>query len=452
MPDVLHLKPEEIDTNEKRGKYTVNVVGCGQKGVNIGIAFTEAGFKVLCTDADQSVVKRLSRAKTPLPDREMEAKLRNFTRVGMLSFSSDAKSGVAQSDIIVLTIGAKIDEKKNADYTEIETSCKQVGAALRRGQLVIYAGLATFGLMEGVVKETMENTSGLKLGEDFGLAYNPVFVFDGDRSKEPLSNKELLLASNDKNSLSSAAIVLATLTSKSVKQIPDFKTAELATLFAVARRDANVALSNELAMLCENAGKDYFETLEIADTGFLAMDYAPRVAEESWSDELYLLLESAENLSSKLRLTALAKQINESMARHAVSLVQDTLRSCGKTLRRARVAVLGKAKSRASGGDFVRMLEAKGAKISLYDPFLPLNDVSDVKPTPKRSLIEAVENSDCIVILTADAQFKHLNLKNLHAIVKAPAAIVDLARVIKPEEAAKEGFIYSGLGRGVEKK
>lgn len=452
MPDALHLKPEEIDTVEKRGKYTVSVIGCGQKGINFGLALAEAGFKVMYADADQSVVGQLSRGRMPLSDREIESKLKRFTRTGMLSFTSDTKSAVAQSDIIILTIAAKIDEKKNADYSEIENSCKQFGAALQRGRLAIYGGVASLGLMEGIVKETLENTSGLKAGEDFGLAYNPAVIFDGDSTAEGFSNKELLVAANDKNSLNSATIVLTTLTRKGVRQIPDLKTAELAALFALARRDVNVALSNEFAMLSETAGKDYFETIKIADVGFLKMDYAPTVTEETWKEELYLLLESAENLNAKLRLTTLARQINESMARYAVSLVQDALRSCGKTLRRSRVTLLGTTVPKSSGGDFVRMLEAKGAKISLYDPLLSRNDVSDVKPAPKRNLSEAVEGSDCIVILTADSQFKRLNLKNLRAVVRAPAAIIDLARVIEPEGAEKEGFIYRGLGKGSEKK
>jgi UDPglucose 6-dehydrogenase len=73
-------------------------------------------------------------------------------------------------------------------------------------------------------------------------------------------------------------------------------------------------------------------------------------------------------------------------------------------------------------------------------------------PATKRNLSEAVEGSDCIVILTADSQFKHLNLKNLRAVVKAPAAIVDLVGIVKSEDVEKEGFIYRGLGRGSEKK
>src|SRR4030067_829677 len=164
MPDALKLNPEEIDTVEKRVKYTVSVIGCGQKGTNYSLAFAEEGFKVVCTDADQSVVGRLSRGRMPFPDREIESKMKRFTRTGILSATSDTKNAVAQSDIIILTAAAKIDAKKNADCSEIVTSCKQVGAALQRGRLVIYRGVASLGLMEGIEKETLENTFGLKTG------------------------------------------------------------------------------------------------------------------------------------------------------------------------------------------------------------------------------------------------------------------------------------------------
>src|SRR3972149_4445653 len=174
MPPVLHLKPEEIDTTEKRGKYTVRVVGCGQKGVLYATAFAEAGFKVICTDADQSLVKRLAKGKTPFSEREMESKLKNFIRTGQLSATSELKSTVSQSDIIIMTLSTKIDDMKSPDYSEVESSCKQVGAALRRGALVIYGGIASFGFTEGGIKETLENTSGLRVGEDFGLVYTPI--------------------------------------------------------------------------------------------------------------------------------------------------------------------------------------------------------------------------------------------------------------------------------------
>jgi UDP-N-acetyl-D-mannosaminuronic acid dehydrogenase len=451
MPTALHLNPEEINTTEKRGKYTVSVIGCGQRGILYAVAFAEAGFKVTCTDADQSLVRRLAKGKTPFSEREVESKLKSFMRTGQLNATNELKNAVSQSDITIMTTTAKIDDKKNPDYSEAESSCKQVGAALHRGALVVYGGIAGLGFTEGVIKETLENTSGLRVGEDFGLAYNPLQIPDGQPT-ESISNQELRVAANDKTSLDAASTVLGTVTKKGIKQILGVKTAELAALFAVVRRDANVALANELAILCENASLDCFEMFKLLVSDARETSFAPTIAEEDSRNEAYLLLENAENLNTKLRLSALARQINENMVRHAVNLAQDTLRSCGKTLRRARVAVLGTTGPRTTADTFVKMLETKGAKVSIYDPLLAKNEPSDMASVLKRSLNEAAEGTDCIVILTEHDQFKRLNLKKLRAVMKMPAAIVDLTGAIEPQKVEKEGFIYRGLGRGAVKK
>jgi UDP-N-acetyl-D-mannosaminuronic acid dehydrogenase len=449
MPSVLHLKPEEIDTVEKRGKYTVNVVGCGQRGILYAIAFADAGFKVICTDADQSLVKHVAKGKTPFSDGEIEAKLKNFIRTGQLNTTNDLKSAVFQSDVVVMTIAAKIDNKKSSDYSEMESSCKQVGAALRRGTLFIYGCVAGFGFTEGVVKEVLENTSGLRVGEDFGLVYNPTQISEW-QPIDPIASQELKVAAIDKTSLEAASILLAVVTKKGVRKIQNIKTAELAALFMSVKKDANRALANEFAVFCESAGLDYFEVLELLETQ--GTGFSPTIEEEENRNEAYLLLESAENLNTKLRLPRLARQINEDMVRHAINLIQDTLRRCGKTLRRARVAVLGTAQPGTATDVFVKLLVAKGAKTSLYDPTIPKNEPLDPSRTRKRSLDEAVEGSDCIVILAAMEQFKRLNFNRLKAMMRMPAAIVDLIGIIEPQKVEKEGFLYRGLGRGVGKK
>ena len=450
MPAVLHLKPEEIDTNEKRGKYTVSVIGCEEKGVLYATAFAEAGFKVTCTDADQTLVKRLAKGKSPFSDREIETKLKRFLRRGQLNVTSELKNAVSQSDIIVMTLTAKIDGKKHPDYSEVESTCKQVGTALSRGALFIYGGIAGLGFTEGTIKETLENTSGLRAGEDFGLVYNPIQFFD----RQPLAsiaNQELKVAAVDRISLDSAANVLGVITRKGVEQILDVKTAEAAFLFTIAKQDANLALANELAVFCENAGIDYFETLKLVDTH--EASFSPTVeAEEDNRNEAYLLLESAENLNAKLRLPALARKINEDIVRHAINLTKDALRSCGKTLRRARVAVLGAAKPKTAATVFVKMLEKRGAKASLYDPLLSKDELANMARVLKRSMKETVEGADCIVILTEQDQVKRLNLKKLQAVMKMPAAIVDLTGIIEPKKVERKGFTYRGLGRGIEKK
>ena len=107
MPDTLHLKPQDIDTVEKRVGYKVCIVGCGQPGVHYALAFAEAGFKVTCTDANQSLLKHLTQGRATFSERALEPEFRSYVRAETLKVTSDLKSVVAQSDMIILTATVK---------------------------------------------------------------------------------------------------------------------------------------------------------------------------------------------------------------------------------------------------------------------------------------------------------------------------------------------------------
>ncbi len=450
MVAVLNIKPEDIDTKEKRGKYTVCVIGCEEKGILCALSFVEAGFKVICTDPDLTLIRHLSKRKTMFSDREIETKFKIFLRRGLLSVTNELQNAVSQSKIIVMTLTAKIDDKKQPDYSGVEYTCKQVGKALSRGVLFIYGGIASLGFTEGVIKETLENTSGLRVGEDFGLVYSPI-QFLGWQHFTSIANQELKVAALDENSLDSATILFEIITGKAVKRVSEVKTMEAALLFTIAEKDANLALANELAIFCENAGIDYFETLELINHRGASL--SPTVeADEISKNEAYLLFESAENLNVKLRLPELARKINEDIVKHAINLTKGALRSCGKTLRRARVAIFGTAKTKTVTAVYIKMLERRGAKASLYDPLFSKNDLSEFARVLKRSMKETVEGADCIVLLNEQDQFRRLNLKRLIAVMRMPAAMVDLTGMFEPKKVERKGFIYRGLGRRVEKK
>ena len=104
----------------------------------------------------------MAKGKTPSSQPQVEAKLKNYINSGQISVSNERKKAVSQSDVIVIAIGAKVDEQKKTDYSQIVSAAKQVGAALQQGALVIYGGIAGIGFIEGTVKETLENTSGLR--------------------------------------------------------------------------------------------------------------------------------------------------------------------------------------------------------------------------------------------------------------------------------------------------
>ena len=283
------------------------------------------------------------------------------------------------------------------------------------------------------------------------MAYSPIFNF-ACHDVTQIGEQELTVVANDKYSLNSAALIFETIAKKGVKKLSGIKVAEFAVLFAAAKRDSDVALANEFAILCENAGLDYAETIKLVENDACTTCSAPTISEETNRDESYLLLESAENLNTKLRLPMLTRQVNEDMIRHAIVLTQDALRNGGRTLRRARVALLGAVEPGTAAAAFVELLEAKGAKVRRYDPYGSGVEQPESGSSLKKTLNETVEGTDCVVILSSQEQLKRLNLKKLRALMKSPAALVDLAGVTEPAKVEHEGFTYRGLGRGAWKK
>jgi len=455
---MLQLKPEEIDTTEKRAKYSVSIIGCGKPGVFHAYLFAEAGYKVTCVDTDQTMVNHVARGRIPFLETEAETKLRNHVKTGQVTATSDLKTAVSQSDIILVTTPVQIDDKKKPDYSAIESVCKKVGQSLHRGSLVIITEVTGMGITENLIKELLENTSGLKVGTDLGLAYSPL-SFPNEQTLGTLAKQERIVAAVDKNSLNAASTLLETTIRNRIRRAESLKTAEAAILLDDIQQNVNSALSNEFAFFCEKAGIDHSEVIKLVSSTESNKTSLARLSNEKGQKASHLLLDDAENLNARLRIPPIALQVNEEIVGHTVNLVKEALRSCGKTLRRARVAVLGVSQTpntRDSAkemiNEFVKMLESKGAKVGLYDPYFSGDELPDMQKSFKKNLTEALEGADCILILTGHDQFERMNLKKLKALMKMPAAIVDIGRILEPDKIEKEGFAYRGLGRGVTEK
>jgi len=227
-------------------------------------------------------------------------------------------------------------------------------------------------------------------------------------------------------------------------------------LFELAQQDVDLALANELAIFCEKAGIDYLEVQKLMEHDHRCASPMPTLADTTGRDGAYLLLDDAENLDVKFRIPAIAKDVNDEVVKHAVALTREALRDCGKTLRRARIVLLGlsqspnmKSLAKKTVREFAKMLEAKGARISLYDPYFSTDELVEMQLHGSKNLAESIENMDCIIVSTGHGLFKRLDLRKVKVVVKMPAAIVDLEGIFEPRNVEKEGFIYRGLGRGV---
>jgi len=455
MAVTTKLAREDIDTPQKREKYTICVVGCGRVGLPIACLFAQAGFMVIGVDFDQRIVNLLKKGKSPFTAPQLHAFVEKQLKSNNFTATTDARKAVSASDVIIINVPTPVDKKKRPDYSHVERACKEVGMGLHPGSLIIFQSTVGPGITETLAKETLENASGLKAGVDFDLAYCPVRTLPKGTLEDITTCKRVVGAINQQ-SLQAAYLLLGTITKGEMIKVRDIKTAEAVALFEKTYRNVNVALGNEFAHFCEKAGIDFVEACNVVNHNSHCCLEVPGIVEVHAPEDSLLLLEEAEAVNVKLRMLTLARKINDEMLNHTLRLVRDALRSCQKPLRRAKISVFGVSsrpnmkESRGSSiKKLVNMLKKRGVVVQVYDPFFSQKELTKMGYVAKGTLTKTVEGADCIIIAVGHDRFRRLNLRRIKFFVKKPAAVVDMGHVVDPAKAEKEGFVYRGLGRGV---
>ena len=455
MSTIMGIGEEAIDSFDKRRKYAISAVGCNRMGLPMACLLAEAGYSVTAVDTDRRAVSLIKKGKAPFLEPGLNELLEKNILESRLTATNNIKDATSTSDVIIIGVSTGIDEKKRPDYSQLEKTCKDIGMGLRSGSLVIFESTTAPGGTEKTVKKGLEDTSGLKTGTDFGLAYSPVRATAG-RVLQDFVNYPRVVSAIDEKSLRVACLILRSVVKSELVSVKNIKTAETVKLFENVYRDVNLALSNELGGFCEKADIDFVEVRKAANTQPHCHLLIPGLVGGQIPTDPYMLLEESENIGVKLGMVRRARATNDGMLDHSIRLVGEALRSCEKTFRRAKIAVLGvtyrpnvKETQGSPVGRLVNMLTKKGASVRVYDPFLSYKELVDLGFHTERTLAEVVESSDCILITVGHDQFRNLSLAKLRVLTKKTAAIVDLGETINPSEAKKEGFVYLGLGRGV---
>ena len=454
QPQVLKLQAADWDSMAKRAKYTVCVVGCGRIGLPTACVVAEAGFRVIGVDTNANVVGLLKRGKAPFVETGLSALLRKHVKTGNFTATTDTKKAVSQSDVIMIIVPTVIDEKKKPDYSYVEKSCKDVGMGLNRNSLVIFASTVGPGITETLVKETLENTSGLKVGVDFGLVNSATRAAPGQILQDLISYPRVVGAIDDQ-SFKIANLFFGTFSKSSIVKVHDLRTAEMVKLFENIYRDVSLALSNELSLSCEKLKVDYLEAQAAANTQPHCHLLRPGIVAGHVPKDPYLLLEEAENAGAKLGMVTMARKINDEMLDHTIQLVKDALGERQRPFKRAKVALLGvsyRANIKEPRGTAVtqlaKLFTVKGAVIRVFDPLYSYNELKEIGLPAERTLEKAVEGTDCLVIVVGHNRFKHMSLRKLKLLMTKAASIVDMGHAIQPEKAEKAGFVYREVGRG----
>jgi nucleotide sugar dehydrogenase len=451
---LMNLTPQEIDNRLKSGIITICVVGLGRIGLPTAAVFAKAGAKVIGVDIDQKVVDTLNSGKCRFVDEPgLDTLLEETVRAGKLHGTTEIKSAVSDSDALIICVPTPVDETKVPDYSSIIKVCKNIGTSLRKDTLVIIESTVGPGTVESLLSPILEKASGLKLGVDFEVASCPERADPGRILANLLKVPRVVGGQSQKATKTVSQLYKSALGVK-VVEVSDPKTANAVKLTENLFRDVNIALANEFAILYEKLGIDTIEVIKACSTKYNFMPHYPGAGVGGPclpSNPYYLMIEGIKvgNIPFMVRL---AREINDRMPDHVVTLVTEALNDVHKTVRESKIAILGVA-YKPDIHDIqltpiqrvFKSLQALGAKVTIYDPMFK-GEVVFGERIPQNAY-DVIEDADCIIFGTAHSELKKLKLTEIAELCDMPAALVDTQNLFDPKKVREAGFAFRGVGR-----
>ncbi|CAL9448039.1 UDP-N-acetyl-D-glucosamine 6-dehydrogenase [Streptomyces sp. enrichment culture] len=363
------------------------VIGLGPYGLPLAQAAVAAGITTLGY--------RTGPEAGPLTPAE----LRRMLSGGFRTAASPAELGRVRTAVICAPTPPGADG--GPDLVQVEAAARTLAGHLRPHTTVILESPVRPGTTEEFLRPILEKGSGLRAGRDFHLAYSPSRVDPGNRDFTP-ANTPQVIGGLTPACTESAATFYGRLTDKVVRA-RGLREAETVQLLEANFRHVNIALVNEMAVLCHDLGVDLWDVIRCAETkpfGFLPFRPGPGVGGHSVPQDL------AGRASRTLRMVELAQQVNSQMPRYVVQRAATLLNEHGKSARGARVLLLGvtyKAdladQQAAPAREIAVRLMELGASVSYHDPHIPAWTVLD-RPVPRAdSLYEAAAEADLTILL-----------------------------------------------------
>jgi UDP-N-acetyl-D-glucosamine dehydrogenase len=388
----------------------VAVVGQGYVGLSLACAAAEAGFTVTGIDVDQGRIAALEAGELCVPGVD-EATFRGGVDSGRLRFTTDAEA-LGANEVICICVPTPVRDQ-NPDLSYVEQACRDVAARLRAGSLVILESSTYPGTTTELVAPLLE-ASGLRAGEDFLLAYSPERIDPGNQEFH-LANTPRLVGGTTPDATAVATLFYEQMIAK-VVPLSSARAAELAKLLENTFRHVNIALVNEMAMLCHEMGIDVWEVIDAAATkpfGFMAFTPGPGVGGHCIPlDPTYLAWQVRRDVGHQFRILEQAQDINARMPGWVAARIGETLNEHAKPLKGARVLVLGVA-YKPDVGDMrespslrvMSVLERRGVRLAFHDPYVETVTVNG-RPLERTELTgEAVASSDLVALLTPHSAY-----------------------------------------------
>lgn len=393
----------------------VGIVGLGYVGLPLAVAFTEAGLKVLGIDIRQENVDSVNQGRSYIADVEHK-RISDAIAARLLEATTD-QSRLSEVDVICICVPTPLTKVKEPNLSYVIHESEEISKYLRQGQLVVLESTTYPGTTRDVVLPILER-SGLKVGHDFYLAYSPERVDPGSKNFN-IRNTPKVVGGVDPASTRLVEILYRQV-ADDVVPVSSPDVAEMTKIFENIFRSVNIALVNELALLCEKMGISVWEVIDAAATkpfGYMPFYPGPGIGGHCIPLDPYYLSNKAREYDFHTRFIELAADINEQMPYYVANRISEALNSNGKRLKDAKVLVLGVAYKKdvddireSPALKIIKTLREKGAVLRYNDPGIGSIQIGEDILTSVDLTDDLLSLVDCVVIATDHSCYDYQNI------------------------------------------
>lgn len=440
----------DLEGRIERRESRICVIGLGYVGLPLAVEFARLGFPVTGLDVNEERVSAISRGESYIQDVSGDDVAR-MVEEGRLAATTDGEV-LKEMDVMFICVPTPFTKTKTPDLSFVVAASEEIARHLKPGRLIVLQSTTYPGTTEEDVLPILE-TSGLKAGRDFHLAFSPERVNPGDR-RYTVANTPKVVGGVSPRCAELAKLILGQLMPE-VHVVSSPRAAEMTKLLENIFRSVNIALINELAKLGERMHIDIWEVVEAASTkpfGFMPFYPGPGVGGHCVPVDPYYLFWKSREYDFYPRFIELAAELNQGMPYHVLNKTSQALNSRGQTLQQARILVLGVSfkpdvdDARNSPAQrVIELLLSGGAQVSYNDPHIPQFTVGkDVFYPDEQTLTsvpvteELLESQDCVVIVAGHSSYDY------HWIVAHAPLVVDTMNATKGVQSNREKIFRVG--------
>src|SRR6267142_388513 len=418
--------PTMVDTLLAKAKdrtAVFGVVGLGYVGLPLAMEIVRAGYRVIGFDVNSRVVDALNAGRSHIQDVSA-ATVTDAVQAKKFSATADL-TRLKEPDVISISVPTPLSKTKDPDVSYVLAATESVKRVLRKGQLVVLESTTYPGTTRELMLPALEST-GLKVGEDFFLAFSPERVDPGNERFNTRNTPKVLGGITP--ACLKVAMALYQGAIDTLVPVQSTEAAELVKILENTFRSVNIGLANEMAIVCDKLGVDVWEVIEAASTkpfGFMKFTPGPGVGGHCIPLDPHYLAWKMRTLNYKTRFIELAGELNAEMPEFWVGKVVDTLNDQGKAVRGSHILLVGVAYKKniddireSPALDVIRLLHQRGAVVSYHDPHVPVLKEDNIGLSSVPLTAEMLRQADCVIIVTDHAAIDYkLISRNARAVV-----------------------------------